>query len=346
MKKLIYLFLLSLLIQVPAFSQTAIIDEDFTEPLSDWELEGNWGQEDGYLMLYYYPIFEDYDFSSYTPVFEIPPNGGDVLLSLFLDVYLSNATDEKCEISVLYGDQEEDVLWSHNLTDGPWGDYSGSDLTLSLDDYSGETVQLRMRSYGSSTNALWGWFVFNINLTTWFDHELCAMEILGPTNLNIMESGTWEIEVKNQGLNSENDFFVNLYSAKDEQILASEPFDGNLLPGETGTIEIEWSSNFAHNTVLYATVQSQSDQFENNNRSHSRFLRIEPDLEYNILFWDNDNGIASVENPETGIFQEPHQGIQKAFQVTGINIDLVSSLPDNLEEYTIVISTMGCYCLS
>jgi hypothetical protein len=69
-------------------------------------------------------------------------------------------------------------------------------------------------------------------------------------------------------------------------------------------------------------------------------------LDYNILFWDNDNGIASVENPETGIMQEPHQGLQKAFQMAGISVDMVSNLPTNLEEYDIVVTTMGCYCLS
>lgn len=343
--KLVYLLLLSLLMQVTAYSQTAIIDEDFMNPLSDWEMEGNWTQEDGYLMLYYYPIAENYDFSAFTPEFTVPDNGGDVVISLFIDVYLSNVTDEKCEISIVRDDQE-DVIWSHNLSDGPWGDFSGVDLSLSLDEYSGESVQLRMRSFGTSTSALWGWFVFNVNLTTWFDHELCVTEIAGPTNLDISESGSWQVGVMNVGLNAENDFTVDLYSAKDAQILATGNFSGALSPGETGMVQIDWASEAAHNTVVYAVVESPADQFENNNRSSGRFLRIEPDIDYNILFWDNDNGIASVENPETGMMQEPHQGLQKAFQVTGISVDMVSSLPENLEEYNIIITTMGCYCLS
>jgi hypothetical protein len=345
MKKLVYLTLTLLLFQVSAFSQTAIIDEDFFDPIAGWEMEGNWGQEDGYLMLYYYPIVENFDFSAHTPEFVVPANGGDVVLSLFIDVYQSNTSDEKCEISVVHSGNE-DVLWTHELSDGPWGDFSGSELTLSLDDYAGETVKLRMRSYGASTSALWGWFVFNINFTTWFDHELCAMDIFGPSNLDIGESGTWEIDVRNQGLNSESDFVVNLYSHKKDQVLASGMFEGDLAPGEVGMIEVEWFAEEAHNTVLYAKVESATDQFENNNSSSGRFLRVEPDMEYNILFWDNDNGIASVVNPETGMMQEAHQGIQKAFQAAGISIDFVSSLPDNLEEYDIVMTTMGNYCLS
>lgn len=345
MKKLLYLPLLFLLLQVSAFSQTAIINEDFTDPLVGWDMEGNWGQEDGYLMLYYYPIVEDFDFSAYTPEFVVPANGGDVVLSLFIDVYQSNTTDETCEISVVY-DGNEEVLWTHELVDGAWGDFSGSDLTLPLSEYAGETVKLRMRSHGASTNALWGWFVFNINLTTWFDHELCAMDIYGPTNIDMGETGMWEIDIKNQGLNAEGDFSVNLYSHKKDQVLASGTYDGSLAPGETGIVNVEWTAQESHNTVLYAKVESPTDEFENNNNSAGRFLRVEPDLEYNILFWDNDNGIASVVNPETGLLQEPHQGIQKAFQMAGISIDFVSSLPENLEDYNIVMTTMGNYCLS
>jgi len=345
MKKLFYLAVLVLAFQLPAISQTAIIDEDFTDPVEGWGMEGNWGQEDGYLMLYYYPIVEDFDFSAHTPEFVVPDNGGDVVMSLFIDVYQSNVTDEKCEISVVYGDQEN-ILWTHDLSDGPWGDFAGSDLTLSLDDYSGELVQLRMRSYGASTSALWGWFVFNMNLTTWFDHELCAMDIFGPTNLNMSEGGTWEVEVKNQGLSAESDFLVSLYSHKDAQPLATGFFEGNLESGETASVEVEWSSDIAHNTVLYAMVESQTDQYVSNNSSSGRFLRVQPDMEYNVLFWDNDNGIASVVNPENGMMEQPHQGLHKALQVAGISVDFVNDLPANLEEYNIVITTMGCYCLS
>lgn len=345
MKKLVYLFLLSLVFQVPVFSQTAIIDEDFSDPVTDWQMEGNWGQEDGYLMLYYYPIVEDFDFSAVTPEFTVPASGGEIEFSMFLDVYQNNVTDEKCEISVVHSNGE-DVVWTHDLSDGPWGDYSGSTLTVSVDDYVGEDVKLRMRSYGASTSALWGWFVFNVNFTTWFDHELCAMDIFGPSNLDAGENGMWEIDVRNQGLNTESDFAVNLYSYKKDQILATGVFEGSLASGETGVVEVEWEADEPHNTVLYASVESVTDQYPNNNTSSGRFLRIEPDLVYNVLFWDNDNGIASVENPESGMMQEPHVGIQKAFQAAGISIDFVNSLPDNLEDYHIVMTTMGNYCLS
>ncbi|MCF8367385.1 MAG: hypothetical protein K9H16_16470, partial [Bacteroidales bacterium] len=291
------------------------------------------------------PIINDYDFSSFTPEFQIPVNGSEVVISTFLDVYLSNTTDEVCEISVVYGNQE-DILWSHNLSDGPWGDFSGAELTLSLDQYIGEFVKLRFRSYGSSTSALWGWFLFNVNLTTYFDHELCAMDISGPTYLELNENGIWEVEVKNQGLNAENDFAVNLFSFKDDQHIASQTYNGSLSPGETGTVQITWSSNVASNTVLYAKIDAATDEFESNNKSKGSFLRVKPDLDYSVLFWDNDNGIESVVSPETGLLQQSHVGLTKALQASGVNFVYEVALPNNLEEFDIVITTMGNYCLS
>lgn len=201
MKKLIYTLIAFLVLQSAAISQTAIISEDFSNPVG-WEMEGNWVQEDGYLMLYYYPIVDDYDFSAYTDAFDVPAGGGEVVISTFLDVYLSNVTDEHCIISVVSGDAETE-LWNRPLTEGPFGDFQGTDLTLSLDDFSGQNIQLRFRSLGASTSALWGWFIFNVNLTTWFDHELSAMQINGPTHLEKSQEGIWEVKVKNQGLNEE-----------------------------------------------------------------------------------------------------------------------------------------------
>lgn len=345
MKKLVYAILIMFVIQLAGRAQTPIIDENFLEPLQGWSMDGNWEQEEGYLLLYYYPVVENYDFSAFTPEFEVPANGGDVIINQFIDVYMANATDEKCEISVVSGD-EESILWEHSLADGPWGEIAGTDLIFDLNDYTGETVQLRFRSYGSSTNALWGWFVFNINFITFFDHELCAMELSGPPNLDPNENGTWQLEVLNLGLNAESSFSVNLYSHKSTEILGTASFDGTLNPGESTQVSVDWSTDEIHNTVLYVEVDSPIDQFDANNMSKGKFLRIEPEFDYNVLLWDNDNGIQTIVNPETGYLEQPHQGLMKMLDNAGIAYDYTSTLPDNLEEYNIVIGTMGCYCLS
>lgn len=345
MKKLIYTLIFLFALQLAAFAQTAILDEDFLEPVSGWTMEGNWEQEEGYMLLYYYPIVENYDFSAYTPEFEVPVNGGDIIINMFVDVYMMNATDEKCEISVVSGDQES-VIWEHSLADGPWGEIAGTDLIFDLNDHMGETVQLRFRSWGATTKALWGWFVFNVNFMTYFDHELCAMELSGPGNLDPNEQGSWQLNVLNLGLNPEENFTVNLFSHKESQVLGTGTWEGTLEPGETAGVDIEWSTDLVQNTVLYAEIASETDQYSYNNRSSGKFLRIEPELNYTVLLWDNDNGIETIINPESNTLEQPHQGLMKMLDAAGIEYDYVTSLPDNLEEYNIVINTMGCYCLS
>jgi hypothetical protein len=308
-------------------------------------MEGNWVQGDGYLMLYYYPIVPDYDFSTYTENFNVPAGGGEVVISTFLDVYMANVTDESCSISVVSGDSETE-LWHRDLTEGPYGDFQGTDLTLSLDDFSGQNVQLRFRSHGASTSALWGWFIFNVNLTTWFDHELSAMQINGPSHLDVSQEGIWEVKVKNQGLSEESGFTVNLYSFKTSEILATTAYDGTLASGETAILNVSYTPDQVHNTMLYASVNAPVDEFTNNNNSSGSFLRVKPDTEYTILFWDNDNGIESVISPESGQLQQPHVGLMKALQMSGIAFDYTYDLPEELEGYDLVIITMGNYCLS
>jgi hypothetical protein len=344
MKKLIYTLIAFLVLQSAAISQTAIISEDFSSPVS-WVMEGNWVQEDGYLMLYYYPIVPNYDFSTYTEAFDVPAGGGEVVISTFLDVYIANTTDESCSISAISGDNETE-LWHRDLTEGPYGDFQGTDLSISLDEFSGQNIQLRFRSHGASTSALWGWFIFNINLTTWFDHELCAMQINGPSHLGVSQEGIWEVKVKNQGLSEETGFVVNLYSFKTSEKLATTTYNGMLGSGETTTLNVSYTPDKVHNTMLYATVVAPIDEFTHNNNSKGSFLRVKPETQYTVLFWDNDNGIESVISPETGNMQQPHVGLLKALQMSGIALDYVFDLPEDITTYDLVVTTMGNYCLS
>ncbi len=346
MKKLVYLIFSLVMIQAFSFSQTSIINEDFMEPLTGWEMESNWSQEEGYLMLYYYPIVQNYDLSSKTSEFYVPANGGNVIFNMFIDVFAATVSDEKCEISVIKSDGGEDILWSYDLTEGPWGSFSGAELSLSLDDYIGETVRLRMRSYGSTTAAMWGWFFFNVNFTTWFDYELSAVNITGPSKLEIMEEGIWQIGIKNQGLASVSDFQVELHCYKTGQNVAEGFYTNTLSPGQTANVSLNWAADHAYNTVVYANINSEEDEFQSNNKTAGHFVRIEPDMDYNVLIWNNDNGISTVVQPESGQMQRPGIGIQKALQAAGIDADYTTNLPASIENYDVIIATMGCYCLS
>ncbi len=345
MRKLIYLLSLFLMFQFLSFAQTIVISEDFEGDLSGWQFEGNWYQEPGYIFLYYHPVTLDYDFWVISPEFDIPTTGGDLIMNHFIDVYTMNVTNERCEIFVII-DDEENLVWEHELTDGAWGDIFGTDMLVPLDEFLGETVRLKFRSHGAKSNALWGWFIFNLNLTTFFNHDLAALEITGPGHLQPNQTGEWMLNVKNLGLVAATGFDVKLYSYKDNTPIADASFSGLINPGETGQAAISWSSEVVHNTVIYAVVEDDDDQFVKNNKSKNHFLRIAPEQNFSVLLWDNDNGIATVVNPETGVMQHPNFGIEKALQTAGIQYTYSTNLPASIGQYDVILTTLGCYCLS
>jgi hypothetical protein len=44
--------------------------------------------------------------------------------------------------------------------------------------------------------------------------------------------------------------------------------------------------------------------------------------------------------------QQPHVGLMKALQMSGIALDYVFDLPEDITTYDLVVTTMGNYCLS
>ncbi len=345
MKKLFVLLTFMILLVLPGFGQTVILEEEFLETPPDWEFEGNWGVEGGALLLYYYPITENYDFIATTNEVYIPANGGELILSQFVDVYMSYASNEIAEIVVVH-DGGEDIIWSHELINGAWGNYGGEDLSFDMEAYAGENVRIKFRSYGATTGALWGWYIYSVKLSTIFDHELAAMDISGPANLYPNVDGTWQVDVKNIGLETENGFMVKLFSYKEFGEVAMVEFDQAIEPGETVNVSLNWSSDVLHNTCLFAKIISETDEYLLNNRTMDHFMRIEPEYDYNVLLWNNDNGIETIYSPETGIKEQAHKSLVRALDRAGIPYDLVQSLPGDLSGYDLIISTMGSYCLS
>mgnify|MGYP002344180261 CR=1 FL=1 len=343
-KKLTILLLLTILLRLQGWSQTVVWDEPFTRVPDGWEFSGNWDVTDGALSMFYYPIVTNYDFEALSPEIEIPVNGADLTLMVFVDTYNTYVTNEVCEISVV-GDGFDDVLWSHQLSNGLFGSYLGAPVTLILDSYSNETVRLKLHSYGATTQAIWGWYIYSINMTSLFDHDLRVVEIAGPGHLDPNQTGTWTVEIENLGAQPESGFELKLFSTKAMDELATAYYNQTLLPGQTGSVQLQWFTSEVHNTTIDARIISNSDQWAQNNRSKPAFLRIEPEVNYAVLLWDNDNGIPNIQNPETGQEEDASTGIQSALNLAGIDYTLVNDLPADLSFWDIVIVTMGCYCL-
>ena len=117
-------------------------------------------------------------------------------------------------------------------------------------------------------------------------------------------------------------------------------------PGEIKTFTFDWTPTIAHNTALYGIVINEGDEFDQNNVSKSHFVRVKPDIEFDILVWDNDNSIKTISDPENGDMIQPSTGLTRVLNAAGLNYDYCVSLPDNLFSYEILFGTMGCYCVS
>lgn len=344
MKKILLFFILLLFI-LPISAQTPYWTEDFNVG-QGWTLEDNWIINSGKLEFFWSPSLSNFDVSATSPVISLHESIGELIVNQYLDVF-SSSDLETAEISIIY-DGNEDVLWSWSLAGGNWGSMTGTDIEFPLEAYAGMDVQFRFRTYGTdSYNWNW-WDVFNLTLTVYLDQDLAVNYVTGPTQIELLETGTWNVDVKNTGSQTVSDFIVKLYDYKSGELIGSIDELGEIEPQVVNTYSFDWFSSAAYNTVFYGVVEFEADEFEGNNVSSSHFVRVNPDIDINILVWDNDNGIVTVTCPEQGDEIEPSTSLTRALDEAEYEYDYFTYLPDpdELETYDIVFSTMGCYCVS
>ena len=344
MKRILFLLILALLLKLPSYSQTVYWEEDFNSS-PGWELESNWDIHSGKLEFYWDPSATNFDMSAVSQEIVLASTVDELIVTQFLEPWEWSVTNEMAEISIIV-DEEESILWSYSLENGIWGLTSGSELALSINEFAGETVRFKMRTFGASTYAWNWWQVFNLSITAYFENDLSAIEIEGPVVVDLNESYTWSLEVKNQGLNAQNNFTVELYSYQTGEQIGSVLSTNELLSGQSRPYNFDWTPVNVENTALYGLVILDDDDFEDNNVSKSHFVRVVPEIEFNVLVWDNDNGILTVIDPEKGDLIEPNVALERVFSAAGIQYDAVNNLPASLEGYDMVFCTMGNYCLS
>ncbi len=344
-QKLFFLFLISQLLSFSGQAQTIIWSENFADPPANWTLEGNWAFDQGDLNFYYYPVYENYDFSAISPEIQIPNYPSQISFDQFIDPYLTGVTNETSEIWVISGD-EEVKIFSYELLNGAWGVIGGQTLNQSLDQFAGQTIQFKFRSWGATTNSLWGWTIYNVRVLTTFDNELCAIETNGPANVLPGVGGSWYVLFENTGQLAQSNFSVRLFSYKTGEQIGEATYSGTVNAGEFGEVVFDWVPQDYQNTSLYGVVDAANDQFQANNRSKGHFVRVEPPIQSRVLLWDNDNNIPTILNDETGQLEQANVGIEKALTDAGINYILVNILPEDLSMFNLIICTMGSYCLS
>lgn len=342
MRKISFLLLLVLILKIPVNAQTPFWEEDFNTG-QDWSLELNWSITGTKMQFNWSPSVPNFDASAISPVITLPENVGDMVITQYLDVF--SPTNEMAEISIIHDDGEL-VLWSYALSSGNWGSGAGSELEFPLEQFQGQNVQIKFRTFGNDTYNWNWWDVFSIKLYVYLDNDLAVSEISGPSQIEIMEAGTWDITIKNTGINPLADYTVKLFDHSTGNLIGSIDEQDVLEPQASKSFSFEWSSEVAFNTALYGFVFFEGDDFEANNTSESYFVRIKPDIDFNIFVWDNDNAIETMTCPVQGDLIQPSTALTRVLDEAGFNYESSNNLPSSLDPYDIIFTTMGCYCLS
>ncbi|NOX48563.1 MAG: hypothetical protein GXO89_16470 [Chlorobi bacterium] len=343
MRRFYYMLLFLFLIELPAFAQTVFWSEGFVSG-QGWTVDGNWKIENDMMGFFWSPQLENFDCSSISPIIHLHESSTNLIVGQFLDVF-ATTSDEMAEISVIT-QSGEDILWSYALSNGNWGSTSGDDLEIPIADYAGQDVQIKFRTYGASTFNWSGWYIFNVRLNADLDNDLAVTDIIGPKKLDIGETGTWDVKIKNFGFQPASNFSIKLFNYKTGELIASIDDTEEIDPLANKFYTFNWSSPAAYNTALYSVIVFEDDEFIGNNTSKSHFIRINPEIDFSVLVWDNDNDIPTVSDPEQGDEIQPSESLTRALELAGIQYTYSKSLPGNLTDFDMVFGTMGCYCLS
>src|SRR5690554_1348966 len=240
--------------------QTYLWEESFDPPPTGWNLEGNWSFTNGYMQLYFSPTTENYDMSAISPVISLPDNAGDFHVTQYVNYY-SSFVDEAFEIAVIV-DGTVNVLWTHS--DGTdWGQDGGSLLTLSLVPFQGDDIQLRFRSWGSSTWNINHWRIYHLGIEGSFDDDLEGLSITGPLSPNLGVPADYTVTVRNNGMNTQNNYTVKLMMFDDIEL---DSVAGTTIEqGETIDYVLTWTPATEGAAVLYGEVVLAGDEVPANN---------------------------------------------------------------------------------
>jgi len=251
-----WLFLLCFLL--PGTAQTTFWTEKFITP-DGWTLQDNWSISSGTLSFDWDPTLYNFDQAAVSPEITLDYHIEELIVTQSLQVY--NPTEnETAQLIILSGD-EEFILWDYNLSSGNWGNLSGSDLTFSLQDFAGESIQIKFRTFGETTfNWSW-WQVFKITIIANYDHDLMVSNLQGPKNIDVLESGNWVVEISNPGTNPISEYTVNLIDSRTGEIVDHIIEIYTIDPGDSKIFGFNWTPNTAYNTLMYGQVVAPDDQF-------------------------------------------------------------------------------------
>ena len=266
--------LVMLFVTIAAFAwgQSIFYQEPFDSNVG-WTLVPNWAIETGALHLSWSPGTTPYDMAALSPDIAVPANAGDLVISQYVDEYAGQGVPpETYEIAVMVG-ATPTVLWTYS-TDSDWGVTGGTNVTLSLAPYAGQTIKLRFKSFGEDTFNFDNWYVYDIKAYASLAHDLSAVSLTGSIAPQVNTLNNYTLTVGNTGQNAEATYTVKLMKEGNVEI-ASLP-GVSLAPGQTHEYTLPWTPTAVGATYLYGKVVTAVDDNANNNQTANLSVAVQP----------------------------------------------------------------------
>ncbi len=259
---LLKVMLVLVLMTIAAFAWgQSIFWQDTFDTNNGWTVQPNWSVTGGQLVLSWSPGTENYDMSATSPNITVPTGAGDLVINQYVDEYAGQgAAPETYEISIVSG-ANSTVVWTYS-TDADWGVAAGTDLILPLAAYSGQTIQLKFRSFGEDTFNFDYWRVFGITAYASLDQDMAATSLTGSTTPAMGSASNYNVTVRNASTTVAASYTVKLM--KDATTELGSQTGTNLAPGETAEFTFAWTPAAQGNAVLTGKVILTGDQNPNN----------------------------------------------------------------------------------
>ncbi|MDY0326229.1 MAG: hypothetical protein RBQ87_08650, partial [Candidatus Cloacimonadaceae bacterium] len=192
--------LVAMLMVITAFAwgQSVFYEEPF-DTNEGWTLESNWSITGGALQLSWSPSTINYDLSATSPDIVVPATAGDMVISQYINEFSGQGTPPETYEIIAVANGTPTVLWTYS-EDTSWGVTGGTDITLSLAPFGGQTIQLKFRATGETTFNFNYWYIYDIKAYASLNVDLAALSITGETGPVTGTQYPYVITVRNAGL--------------------------------------------------------------------------------------------------------------------------------------------------
>ncbi|MCK9583619.1 MAG: carboxypeptidase regulatory-like domain-containing protein [Candidatus Cloacimonetes bacterium] len=287
-----------------AWGQSIFYEEPF-DTNAGWTLEPNWSVTGGALQLSWSPSVTNYDMSATSPNIILPTSAGDMIVSQYINEYGGQGNPpETYEIIAVSGGTST-VLWTYS-EDTSWGTSGGTDLTLSLAPFAGQTIQLKFRATGATTFNFNYWYIYDIKAYASLNTDLAATSITGSSTPAINNAHPYVISVHNTGLNTVSDYTVKLMQTGNVELGSVN--GTSLAPQGTTQFTIPWTPATLGETQIWGKIVATGDENPNNNETEHFIVSV---MEAGLLVTEIGTGTAT--NTNTGA-PAPYGTFYKAFR--------------------------------